>query len=371
MTGTAHPTLIVLDVNETLSDMSPLASAFEEVGAPRAAAPLWFATTLRDGFALGMAGQNAPFLDLAKDVLRTVLAPYVADEQQRDAAVESVLGAFGALDTHPDVPDALRDLREAGIRLVTLSNGSARVAESLLGRAGLTDTVEQMLSVEDAPAWKPDPRAYGYALHRTGVAAERAMLVATHPWDVDGAARAGLRTAWVNRSGIATPRRSGPRTSRCRASPTCRWRSRPADEHRLRLRGARDGAPGVVDQLGLDHDRGAALVHQASGGRDHALAGAPDEDGARRDGAGAGALGQVEEGHGAADRVRQRHQRAAVQRSAGVVSRSCQRTVPTTVCGSAETSSRPRVVPSGISVLRASVVSSMPQFYRLARFAGT
>ena len=205
MTGTAHPTLIVLDVNETLSDMSPLASTFEEVGAPRAAAPLWFATTLRDGFALGMAGQNAPFLDLAKDVLRTVLAPYVADEQQRDAAVETVLGAFGALDTHPDVPDALRDLREAGIRLVTLSNGSARVAESLLGRAGLTDTVEQMLSVEDAPAWKPDPRAYGYALPRTGVAAERAMLVATHPWDVDGAARAGLRTAWVNRSGIAYP----------------------------------------------------------------------------------------------------------------------------------------------------------------------
>ena len=205
MTGTAHPTLIAFDVNETLSDMSPLASAFEDVGAPRAAAPLWFATTLRDGFALGMAGQNPPFLELAKDVLRTVLAPYVADEQQREAAVQSVLDVFAELDTHPDVPDALRDLREAGIRLVTLSNGSARVAETLLGRAGLSEAVEQLLSVEDAPAWKPDPRAYEYALQRTGVAAERAMLVATHPWDVDGAARAGLRTAWVNRSGIGYP----------------------------------------------------------------------------------------------------------------------------------------------------------------------
>ena len=77
MTGTAHPTLIVLDVNETLSDLSSLASAFEEVGAPRTLAPLWFATTLRDGFALGMAGQNAPFLDVAKDVPRTLLAPHV------------------------------------------------------------------------------------------------------------------------------------------------------------------------------------------------------------------------------------------------------------------------------------------------------
>ena len=27
------------------------------------------------------------------------------------------------------------------------------------------------------------------------------MLVAVHPWDIDGAARAGLRTGWVDRSG--------------------------------------------------------------------------------------------------------------------------------------------------------------------------
>ena len=31
------------------------------------------------------------------------------------------------------------------------------------------------------------------------------VLVAVHPWDVDGAARAGLQTAWVNRSGGPFP----------------------------------------------------------------------------------------------------------------------------------------------------------------------
>jgi len=29
------------------------------------------------------------------------------------------------------------------------------------------------------------------------------MLVAVHPWDIDGAARAGLQTAWIDRSGTA------------------------------------------------------------------------------------------------------------------------------------------------------------------------
>ena len=32
------------------------------------------------------------------------------------------------------------------------------------------------------------------------------VLVASHPWDVDGAARAGMQSAWVNRSGGPFPR---------------------------------------------------------------------------------------------------------------------------------------------------------------------
>ena len=62
-----------------------------------------------------------------------------------------------------------------------------------------------MLSVEDAGVWKPAPGAYAYAADRCGVDVADLMLVAVHPWDVDGAARAGLRTAWVNRTGSAYP----------------------------------------------------------------------------------------------------------------------------------------------------------------------
>ena len=31
------------------------------------------------------------------------------------------------------------------------------------------------------------------------------MLVAVHPWDIDGAARAGLRIGWLNRRGACYP----------------------------------------------------------------------------------------------------------------------------------------------------------------------
>jgi len=47
--GPRRPTLLVFDVNETLSDMSPLAVRFEDVGAPKLLAQTWFAELLRNG----------------------------------------------------------------------------------------------------------------------------------------------------------------------------------------------------------------------------------------------------------------------------------------------------------------------------------
>ncbi len=47
-----RPSVIVFDVNETLSDMAPLARRFADVGAPELLAQVWFASLLRDGFAL-------------------------------------------------------------------------------------------------------------------------------------------------------------------------------------------------------------------------------------------------------------------------------------------------------------------------------
>ena len=96
-------------------------------------------------------------------------------------------------------------MHDLGIRLVTLSNGSASVAEALLERAAIRGHFERLLSVEDAGRWKPAPRAYAYALDECGVAPKDAMLVAVHPWDIDGACRAGLRTAWLNRSDARYP----------------------------------------------------------------------------------------------------------------------------------------------------------------------
>jgi 2-haloacid dehalogenase len=206
------PSILIFDVNETLSDMSPLADSFARVGLGSGAVEPWFASLLRDGFALTSVGVNPRFADLASETLRVRLAAREAGAPAASSGgadvqplVDDVMGTFGSLSVHPDVGDGVRALRGLGVRLVTLSNGSTSVAQGLFERAGLTDAFETLLSVEDAGAWKPHPASYAYALEACGVAAADAMLVAVHPWDIDGAARAGLRTGWLNRDGTRYP----------------------------------------------------------------------------------------------------------------------------------------------------------------------
>lgn len=202
--GPRRPALLIFDVNETLSDMSPMGRRFEDVGAPVHLAKTWFAGLLRDGFALTAVGVNESFATIAAEALRVVLDGQPLGRSVEDA-VQHVMDGFAGLPVHADVVEGIDSLRGLGIRLVTLSNGSSSVAEALFDRAGIRSHFEALLSVEGAGLWKPAADAYAHALERCDVDPMDAMLVAVHPWDIDGAARAGLATAWINRTGGRYP----------------------------------------------------------------------------------------------------------------------------------------------------------------------
>ncbi len=202
--GPRTPRLLIFDVNETLSDMSPMAKRFEDVGAPAHLATCWFAGLLRDGFALTAVESSDSFAHIAAESLRVVLHGLPLNRGAADA-VGHIMDGFAGLGVHADVPDGIGALGGLGIRLVTLSNGSASVAQALFDRVGIRGHFERLLTVEDAGRWKPAPEAYAYALQQCGVDPKDAMLVAVHPWDIDGASRAGLATAWVNRTGGPYP----------------------------------------------------------------------------------------------------------------------------------------------------------------------
>jgi 2-haloacid dehalogenase len=191
--------LVLFDVNETLSDMAPLRRRFEEVGAPPLLFAVWFAGVLRDGFALTAAGGYASFRDIADAGLRGLFSQLQGWTGDAAGAAEYVLDGFAALDVHPDVPPGVRRLDADGFRLGTLTNGAAALTEQLLTRAGLREHFAAVLDVSVPRAWKPAATAYRYATDTLAVRPAEALLVAVHPWDVDGARRAGLQAAWLRR----------------------------------------------------------------------------------------------------------------------------------------------------------------------------
>jgi 2-haloacid dehalogenase len=200
-----RPAVILLDVNETLSDMAALRPRFEGVGVAAELLETWFAATLRDGLALTAAGSYASFDTVARSALRSLLACSPGLSAPVEDAVDSVLEGFAGLPLHADVAPCLGKLHGAGYRVVTLSNGAAPNTRALLERGGVSHLVEDCLSVDDVGRWKPAPETYHYAAARCATATSRLLLVAVHPWDVAGARRAGLAAAWIDREGRPYP----------------------------------------------------------------------------------------------------------------------------------------------------------------------
>lgn len=197
--------VVVFDVNETLSDLEPLRTRLTDAAAPGHLLETWFVATLRDGFALTVTGDCAPFRTVGTDVLEQLLSAQQGLHGAARALAEHVLDGFAELPLHPDVAEGMRLLRAAGLRLVTLTNGAAAVSHALLDNGDVSELVERQLSVEDAGHWKPHPRAYAWAAEQCSTLPGAMLMVAVHPWDLHGASRVGMSTGWINRKNSTYP----------------------------------------------------------------------------------------------------------------------------------------------------------------------
>ncbi|MFI7401021.1 haloacid dehalogenase type II [Streptomyces sp. NPDC049541] len=162
------------------------------------------------GFAPPAAGAYADLAPVAHEGVRTLLSGLEGWRGDGEAAARHILDGFSQLEVHPDVPDGVRKLSDAGYRMTAMTNGSTTLTERLLDTAGVLDRFEALSDVDGPRCWKPAPAAYHYAVERVGVRPEQAILVAVHPWDIDSARRAGLAGAWLRRGASVYPRTMTP-----------------------------------------------------------------------------------------------------------------------------------------------------------------
>jgi 2-haloacid dehalogenase len=121
-----------------------------------------------------------------------------------------LVGAWHRLDPWPDVPTGLEALRTRRV-VAALSNGHMALLVDLVRHGNLR--FDCLISAEFARRYKPSRQVYLTAAGLIGVDPEELMLVAAHPLDLEGARRAGLRSAFVDRPleyGPGSPARNDP-----------------------------------------------------------------------------------------------------------------------------------------------------------------
>ena len=184
--------LIVFDVNETLLDLETMEPTFERIFGDKRDMRLWFANFIMYSAALTVAGCYVPFTDIGAAVMKML-----ADTQGikiTDADKQELKEKFSTMPPYPEVPGALRKLREAGFRLFTLTNNLVEVQTRQLAQGGIAGCFERCFSVDSVRLFKPSPRTYAHVEQALGVSASRLCMVACHTWDTLGAVAAGWET---------------------------------------------------------------------------------------------------------------------------------------------------------------------------------
>jgi 2-haloacid dehalogenase len=194
--------VIVFDVNETLLDLDTLRPTFERIFKDPAAMRLWFANLITYSEALTLSGVYVPFTDIGAAVQRMLAATRGITITDADSA--ELTDQFATMPPHPEVPAALRRLREHGFRLFTLTDNTLAISGRQLEHAGVIDMFERRFSVDETVRrHKPAQEAYQSVASALGADPGDICLVACHVWDTIGAQSAGWQAGLILREGNA------------------------------------------------------------------------------------------------------------------------------------------------------------------------
>jgi 2-haloacid dehalogenase len=200
-TDAVAPSVCVFDVNETLLDIEFIAPLFERKFGDRTAMREWFGQLILYSEAITLSGPYTTFFTLGQGVLE--MLGTIHNVSITEADVDELRTRMLTMPAHPDVPAGLRQLRDAGFRLVTCTNSPPDPKASPLKHAGIDGWFEKSFSVHRVRRFKPAPQVYYMVAEQLNVPPSAICMVAAHVWDTIGVQSIGCSGALIARPGNA------------------------------------------------------------------------------------------------------------------------------------------------------------------------
>lgn len=156
----------------------------------------WRARQFEYTWLRSMTHTYADFFNVTKEALA-----YAASAVKQDlSSVQQaqLMEAWYHLSTWPEVPQALKKLKDAGYRLGMLSNFTAEMLQKNTSNNQIDACFDHLISVDKVQTYKPDPRTYALGMSQFHLTKEEILFVPYAGWDAAGAKTYGYQTFWVN-----------------------------------------------------------------------------------------------------------------------------------------------------------------------------
>jgi 2-haloacid dehalogenase len=177
-------------VRRHASEVGPDATFFSE---------LWRSKQLEYSWMLSLMGRYRDFWALTEDALDYCLERFPSISK---SIRPKLLDAYWSCDCYPEVPELFSQLKLRGAKLAILSNGSPKMLNAAIANAGIGNSLDEVMSVDEVKIYKTAPAVYDLVTTRFRAFPEAISFQSSNRWDVAGASAFGFRTVWINRAGL-------------------------------------------------------------------------------------------------------------------------------------------------------------------------
>lgn len=157
---------------------------------------LWRQKQLEYSWVYSLRGQYRDFQILTEDSLRFALAFHGVN----DARVYDILiSSYERLLAYDDVLPQIERMKEQGLIIGILSNGTTKMIARNLAYSGLENIFSPLLSVDKVQIFKPHMSVYKMAMDALQLEPSQIMFVSGNNWDAAGAHQFGFQVVRIAR----------------------------------------------------------------------------------------------------------------------------------------------------------------------------
>ena len=190
--------VLLFDVYGTLLDMTDVKRKVNRLLDSKRGYILWTEFLLHYSLVDNATGHHS-FKHIARAAMQ--MAAQTTDTSFDPESFEEIMLMMKHLPLQEGVQEGLSILKDQNYRFAALTNYPLATVTERMEMTGLISYFEFILSAEEIGKYKPDQKAYEYALQKTATDPQNVLMITSHGWDICGAALLGMQAAYIERGG--------------------------------------------------------------------------------------------------------------------------------------------------------------------------